>query len=92
MTACPARIGLAVRPPIPPPWRAPWRCPVPAGVPVAAEADAAALVVREAVALKLEGHNPVITWENGPRLVRLAEQMIDAFGIGTGRETEDDND
>ena len=58
---------------------------------MAAEADAAALVVREAVALKLEGHNPVITHENGPRLVRLAEQMIATFGI-TGREPEDDDD
>ena len=40
--------------------------------------------------LALQGHHPVITHENGPRLVRLAEQMIDAFGIG--RETEQDDD
>ena len=54
-----------------------------------AEDDAAALVVYAAEKLALQGHSPVITHENGPRLVRLAEQMIDAFGIG--RETEDDD-
>ena len=53
------------------------------------EDDAAALVVYAAEKLALQGHRPVITHENGPRLVRLAEQMIDAFGIG--RETEEDD-
>ena len=55
-----------------------------------AEADAAALVVWAAEWLALRGHQPVITHENGPRLVRLGALMIDAFGIG--RETEEDDD
>lgn len=55
-----------------------------------AEADAAALVVDAAVSLALRGHHPRVTWENGPRLVRLGALMIDAFGLG--RETEEDDD
>ena len=47
------------------------------------EADAAALVVYAAEKLALQGHSPVINHENGPRLMRLAEQMLDAFGLGT---------
>ena len=56
------------------------------------EEDACALVVREAVALKLDGHDPVITAANERRLVRLAALMLDGFGIGTARETTEEND
>lgn len=56
------------------------------------EADAAALVVHAAVALKLDGHDPVITAENSVWLMRHAALMIGAFGIGTttteSRETD----
>ena len=45
------------------------------------EEDAAALVVYAAEKLALQGHQPRITHENGPRLVRLAEQMIAEFGV-----------
>ena len=55
------------------------------------EDDAAALVVWAAEKLALAGHQPRITHENGPRLVRYAALMLDAFGIGTGREPEDDD-
>jgi hypothetical protein len=48
--------------------------------------DAAALVVHVAQKLALSGHAPVITHENGPRLMRLGEQMLDAFGIGSREE------
>ena len=54
------------------------------------EEDAAALVVREAVALKLAGYDPVITAANEAWLMRYAVLMIDAYGIG--RETEKDDD
>ena len=54
------------------------------------EEDAAALVVREAVALKLAGHDPVITAANEPRLMRCAVLLLDAYGIG--RETEKNDD
>jgi hypothetical protein len=53
------------------------------------EEDAAALVVWAAEKLALQGRNPRITQENGPRLVRLGALMIDAFGIG--REPEEDD-
>ena len=53
------------------------------------EEDAAALVVREAVALKLAGFDPVITAANERRLVRLGVLLLDAYGIG--RETEEDD-
>ena len=55
------------------------------------EDAAAALVVREAMALKLEGYDPVITAANERRLVRLAALLLDGFGIGGGTETEDDD-
>ncbi len=54
------------------------------------EDAAAALVVREAMALKLEGYDPVITAANERRLVHLAALMLDGFGIG--RETAEEND
>ncbi len=54
------------------------------------EEDAAALVVYAAEKLALAGHQPRITHENGPRLVRLGALMLDAFGVG--RETEEDDD
>jgi hypothetical protein len=56
------------------------------------EEDAAALVVYAAQALALYGHSPKITHENGPRLVRLGALMLAEFGVGCGRETEDDDD
>ena len=56
------------------------------------EDAAAALVVREAMALKLEGYDPVITAANERRLVHLAALMLDGFGIGTARETTEEND
>jgi hypothetical protein len=59
---------------------------------VVLEADAAALVADAAQALALRGHAPVITAGNGPRLVRLGALMLDAFGVGTGRENEEEND
>jgi len=52
------------------------------------EDAAAALVVREAMALKLEGYDPVITAANERRLVRLAALLLDGFGIGG--DPEDD--
>jgi len=55
-----------------------------------AAADAEALVVDLAVALKLRGHDPVITAANEIRLVRLGALMLDAFCIG--RETTQEND
>jgi hypothetical protein len=51
------------------------------------EDAAAALVVREAVALKLEGYDPVITAANERRLMWYAALLLDGFGI-TARETE----
>jgi len=54
------------------------------------EDAAAALVVREAMALKLEGYDPVITAANERRLVRLAALLLDGFGIG--RETAEEGD
>jgi hypothetical protein len=56
------------------------------------EDAAAALVVREAMALKLEGYDPVITAANERRLVRLAALLLDGFGVGTARETTEEND
>ena len=56
------------------------------------EDAAAALVVRMAVALKLDGYDPVITAENSVWLVRYAGLMLDGFGIGAARETTEDND
>ena len=53
--------------------------------------DAAAVVVDVAVALKLRGHDPVITAANEIRLVRLGALMLDAFCIGT-REAAEEND
>lgn len=56
------------------------------------EEDAAALVVTVAQALAVRGHNPQITGANGVRLVRLGALMLAEFGIGTGRETAEEND
>jgi hypothetical protein len=56
------------------------------------EEDAAALVVDVAVTLKLKGHDPVITAENSVWLVRYAGLMLAGFGIGTARETTEEND
>ena len=53
------------------------------------EEVAARLVVREAVALKLEGHDPVITAANERRLVHLGALLLDTFGIG--RETTEES-
>jgi hypothetical protein len=58
---------------------------------LACEADAAALVADAAVSLALRGHSPRVTHENGPRLVRLGALMLAEFGVGCGRETEDDD-
>lgn len=55
------------------------------------EADAAALVADAAQALALRGHAPVITAANGPRLVRLGALMLAEFGVGPGREAEEDD-
>ena len=55
------------------------------------DADAAAaLVVRMAVALKLDGYDPVITAENSVRLGWHAALMLAEFGIG--REAAEEND
>ena len=54
--------------------------------------DAAALVVDVAVMLKLNGKNPVITPANERRLFWLGALMLDAYGVGTGRETAEDSD
>jgi hypothetical protein len=56
------------------------------------EEDAAALVVDAAVALKLKGHDPVITAENSVWLMRYAGLMLAGFGIGTARETTEVTD
>jgi len=55
------------------------------------EADAAALVVRVATLLKLEGHNPVITAENSVRLGWHAALMLAEFGVAADPEKEDDD-
>ena len=55
------------------------------------EDDAAALVADAALALARRGHSPVITDANSVRLVRLGALMLDGFGIGTGRETEEND-
>jgi len=61
------------------------------GVALISQEDAAALVVVDvAQALAVRGYEPVITHENGPRLVRLGEQMLAEFGIGG--ETAEDGD
>ena len=52
------------------------------------EDAAAALVVREAMALKLEGYDPVITAASERRLVHLAALLLDGFGIGTGERPQ----
>jgi hypothetical protein len=56
------------------------------------EDAAAALVVRVATLLKLDGFDPVITAENAPWLVRDAARILDRLGIGTGRETTEESD
>ena len=56
------------------------------------EDAAAALVVREAMALKLEGYDPVITAANERRLVHLAALLLDGFGIGGDLENPEDGD
>ena len=56
------------------------------------EEDAAAFVVDVAVMLKLSGRDPVITAENERHLYRLGALMLDRFGIGTARETTEEND
>jgi hypothetical protein len=55
-----------------------------------AEADAAALVVRMATLLKLEGKNPVITAENSVRLGWHAALMLAEFGVAGDPENDDD--
>jgi hypothetical protein len=56
------------------------------------EEDAAAFVVDVAVMLKLAGRDPVITAENERWLHRLGALMLDRFGIGSARETTEEND
>ena len=56
------------------------------------EDDAAALVADAALALARRGHDPVISEANSVRLVRLGALMLDGFGIGTARETTEEND
>jgi hypothetical protein len=53
------------------------------------EEDAAALVADAVVSLALRGHVPVVTHENGPRLVRLGALMLAEFGIGGETEEND---
>jgi hypothetical protein len=60
------------------------------GVALISQEDAAKVVVDVAQALAVRGYEPVITHENGPRLVRLGEQMLAEFGI-VG-ETAEEND
>lgn len=52
------------------------------------EEDAAALVADAVVALAQRGKRPVVTAENGPRLVRLGALMLAEFGV-SGETTED---
>jgi hypothetical protein len=54
------------------------------------EEDAAALVVRVATVLKLDGYDPVITAENSVRLMRLCALLRAEFGI-TDRETTEES-
>jgi hypothetical protein len=55
------------------------------------EDAAAALVVREAMALALRGYMPRVTHENGPRLVRLGALMLAEFGVaGDPENTEEE--
>jgi hypothetical protein len=56
------------------------------------EADAAALVVRVATLLKLDGKNPVITAENSVRLGWHAALMLAEFGVAGDLETAEEND
>jgi hypothetical protein len=53
------------------------------------EEDAVVLVADAAQALARRGHSPVISEANSVRLVRLGALMLDGFGIGTARETEE---
>jgi hypothetical protein len=64
----------------------------PRGASLACEDTAAALVVYAAQALALRGHSPRVTHENGPRLVRLGALMLAEFGVGCGRETEEEEE
>ena len=56
------------------------------------EDAAAALVVRVATLLKLDGYNPVITAENAPWLVRDAARILDRLGVAAGPENTEDDD
>jgi hypothetical protein len=55
------------------------------------EEDAAAMVVHVAQALAVEGYDPKITAENSVRLMRLGALLRDAFGIGGGETTEEND-
>jgi hypothetical protein len=55
------------------------------------EEDAETLVVVVLQALAVRGYEPVITAADSVRLVRLGALMLDGFGIGAGRETEEND-
>ena len=61
----------------------------PRGCCLVREEDAAALVADAVVALGQRGKRPVVTAENGPRLVRLGALMLAEFGVAD-REEDDD--
>ena len=67
-----------------------WRSP--SGVRLVREEDAYALVTDVRLALAARGHDTVVTAANAPWLVRYAGLMLAGFGIGTARETTEDND
>jgi len=57
------------------------------------DADAAyALVTDVRLLLAARGHDTVVTDANAPWLVRSGALMLAAFGIGTARETTEEND
>lgn len=56
------------------------------------EEDAKVFVVDAHQLLAVRGHDPVITPANEARLTRYAVLMLDAFGLGGGRETTEETD
>jgi hypothetical protein len=57
-----------------------------------AEDAAYALVTDVRLLLAARGHDTVVTDANAPWLVRSGVMMLAALGIGTARETTEEND
>ena len=55
------------------------------------EGDAETLVVAVLQALAVRGYEPRITPANERRLVRLGALMLDAFDVGAGQTTEEND-